>query len=540
MTLIMMLTDAYKLFHRRMYPANTVRVYSNNTFRSMKHYPGKNKKYGIVFGNQKLVIDLKDKFDEFFAMDWPVVAEFLKTQLDSFTGTDYEIEHIKYLHSLQYLPMVFKSLPEGTKCPVGVPNLTFYNTDEKCFWLTNFLETWLSNNGWQGHFSATMSNEYREILEHWAMKTTGSIENVPIQGHDFSMRGMGGSDVALASGMGHLTSFVGTDTVPAYLGMQYYYDSGINRWADLATQGWMNAIVGTSVPATEHSVQCAHWNEKAMTEAGHTDELEYLDYILAKFPTGIVSIVCDGFDFWTFITITLPKRKSVIMARDGKVVVRPDSGNPADIICGISGYNTYDAYYKMEYAQPTERGIADVNEYKGAVECLWDIFGGTTNDLGYKELDSHIGLIYGDSITLDLCNEICSKLTDKEFASTNWVAGIGSFTFRFATRDSMGGAYKATHIQLEEEIYHGAPTTPYTAIVGKNIFKDPKTGDGTKKSAKGLLRVYEDKVGTLVLQNEVSEEDERTGELKIIFQDGELYNQTNLFEIRNRITNREN
>lgn len=518
--LIPLLTDAYKLFHRQMYPNNTVLVYSNSTARSSRHYQGNNKDYSIVI-NQPLVKMLRDEWNEFFKADWNEVGPFIHDQLNSFTGSNYDVSHLKELHELGYLPIVIKSLPDGTKCPIGVPDMTFYNTKSEFFWLTNYLETWLSNNGWLTSNSATLANEYREIFEKWALKTTGNTNMVPIQGHDFSMRGMGGTDSSILSGIGHLTSFCGSDTIPAYLAAQYYYDTPVNNWSKLSETGdWMNNVVATSVPATEHSVQCAHYNGG--------DELEYLDHILKTFPTGIVSIVCDGFDFWKFITEILPQRKDEIMARDGKVVVRPDSGDPVDIICGED---------RGKAMLPIAKGNESPSD-KGAIECLWDIFGGTTNELGYKEIDSHIGLIYGDSINLERAENICSRLEQKGFASTNWVAGIGSYTYQFNTRDSLGRAFKATYVEFDvsNEVNNNLNTPTFQ---GKAIFKDPKTGDGTKKSAKGLLCVdimnEDSKELLLEVENEVSWQRESEGHLRDIFRDSKLYNQEDLFTVRSRI-----
>ena len=500
--LIMLMTDAYKLFHRQMYPKNTITVYSNGTPRSSAHYKGDNKGYVIVDGTQRLARILKDRFQEFFDLPEQEVIDFCKEQLSSFTGTDYDVNHILYLHRLQKLPLVLKSLPEGTKCPIKVPYMTFCNTDPECFWLTNYLESMISCEIWPMITNATIANEYREIFEKWSMKTVGNIDFVPFQGHDFSMRGMFGVEAARLSGLAHLTSFCGSDTVASYVDAQYYYDSGQNDFAN-------GHIVATSVPATEHSVQCAYFNP----EDGN--ELAYLDAILDEFPTGIVSIVCDGYDFWKFITEVAPQRKERIMAREGKVVFRPDSGNIVDIICGTES-------------------LADQldTEERGAIQVLYDIFGGTESSEGYKLLDEHVGLIYGDSVTLQIADEVCKKLADKGFASINWVAGIGSYTYQFNTRDSHGQAIKATYTQVQE---HGK-------IVGKEIFKDPATGDGMKKSAKGLLCVVYDeeelKKGKYVLklEDQVSWGDEKTNSLlQVILEDGELKNQTTLMEIRDRI-----
>lgn len=521
--LIVMLTDAYKLFHRQMYPKNTVTVYSNATPRSSKNYKGNNKDEVVVFGTQRLVRKLNDSFNEFFGLPEKEVIDFCKEQLSSYTGSDYDVNHILHLHRLQKLPLIVKALPEGTLCPIKIPYLTFYNTDEKCFWLTNYLETFISAEIWSLVTNATIANEYRTIFDFWANKTVGNCDFVKFQGHDFSMRGMLLTEGGRASGLAHLSSFCGSDTVPAYLDAQYYYDSGQNNWSTME-------IVATSVPATEHSIQCAYFNP----EDGN--ELAYLDAILDEFPTGIFSIVCDGYDFWKFITEVVPQRKERIMARDGKVVFRPDTGNPPDIICGniLGSYRTGIAGRNRTHWSPEE---------KGAIECLWDIFGGTITEKGYRLLDSHCGLIYGDSIQIQSAEEICKRLHDKGFASINWVAGIGSYTYMYNTRDSHGQAIKATFVEFQEEtgvlLLSMPPQTQYKKV-GKEIFKDPATGDGMKKSAKGLLQVKnvsKTSVPKYELVDQVSWEDEKCGELQIIFRNGELLNQTTLWEIRERLNN---
>ena len=106
---------------------------------------------------------------------------------------------------------------------------------------------------------------------------------------------------------------------------------------------------------------------------------------------------------------------------------------------------------------------------------MWDIFGGIENSKGFKELDSHIGAIYGDSITLERATQICERLKLKGFASTNVVLGIGSFTYQYNTRDTFGFAMKATYGEVDGN--------------GREIYKDPITDDGTKKSAKGLMKI---------------------------------------------------
>jgi nicotinamide phosphoribosyltransferase len=223
--------------------------------------------------------------------------------------------------------------------------------------------------------------------------------------------------------------------------------------------------------------------------------------IYEVYPKGIVSIVSDTWDLWKVLTEYLPSLKNEIVSRDGKVVIRPDSGDPVEIICGNPNA-------KKE------------NEKKGVIELLWETFGGTINTKGYKELDPHIGAIYGDSITITRASQICTRLKEKGFASTNLVLGIGSFTYQYNTRDTFGFAMKATYGEVNG--------------MGREIFKDPITDDGTKKSAKGLIKIELEK-GSYKLYDQVTWEQEQTGELKEIFRDGKLIVNQTLSEIRNRL-----
>jgi nicotinamide phosphoribosyltransferase len=250
-----------------------------------------------------------------------------------------------------------------------------------------------------------------------------------------------------------------------------------------------------------------------------TDELTGIRELLSKYPAGIFSMVSDTFDLWRMCTEYLPILKEEIMARDGKLVIRPDSGNPVDILCGKQ------IYIPQEY-ESEEEEIETKKELKspickGVVELLWDVFGGTINEQGYKVLDSHIGAIYGDSITIARADEICARLEAKGFASTNVVLGIGSFTYQYNTRDTFGFAMKATYVEVNDE--------------GREIFKDPITDDGIKKSAKGLLRVAKNEDGEITLFDQVNWYDESKGMLKTIYLNGQFENQTTLMEIRNRL-----
>jgi nicotinamide phosphoribosyltransferase len=466
------LTDFYKTDHRRQYPDNTEVVYSNLTPRGSR-IDGIDEV--VVFGVQYFCKEylIKQFNDNFFSQPVETVLSKYKRRLDNALGKGaVDVGHIRALHDLGYLPIEIKAMAEGSKCPMRVPLLTIKNTLPEFFWVTNFLETLLSTSLWGPITSATIANAYRVILDEYADKTSDMPEFVGWQGHDFSMRGMMGVEAACMSGAGHLLSFTGTDTVPAIDFLEEYYNADSDK-----------ELIGGSVPATEHSVMCV---------GGIEDEIgTFRRLITETYPSGIVSIVSDTWDFWKVMSEYLPELKDEIMARDGKVVIRPDSGDPVDIICGKG-------------SEP------------GAIESLWDTFGGTVNSKGYKQLDPHVGLIYGDSITLDRCKQICERLAKKGFASTNIVLGIGSYTYQYNTRDTFGFAVKATYAEVD-----GQPI---------NIWKDPKTDDGLKKSAKGLLCV--DNAKNLI--EEVSPEEAETGLLRTVFKDGEIA-ETTLADIRTRL-----
>lgn len=255
--------------------------------------------------------------------------------------------------------------------------------------------------------------------------------------------------------------------------------------------------------------------------------------LLNTYPTGILSIVSDTFDLWKVCTQYLPRLKEEILARDGKLVIRPDSGDPCDIVCGYNTLGDYDLHEKGVITNPSEPA------FKGVIELLWDVFGGTVNEQGYKVLDPHIGAIYGDSITLDRAEEICRRLESKGFASTNIVLGVGSFTYQFNTRDTFGFAMKATYVEVGEDQGSSDITgMPIKISVGREIFKSPITDDGTKKSATGLLRViWNEESGSPKLLDKQTWEEENSKDnlLETIYKDGEFVKITTLTEIRERI-----
>lgn len=809
----MLLADFYKVSHREQYPEGTQTVYSTWTPRASR-MDGVNDI--VVFGFQAFIKEyLIDYFnDNFFNRPLEdVIAEYVRYIKFTLGKSDVPTRHIEELHELGYLPISILALPEGTVAPLRVPVLTIENTNLRFFWVTNFLETLMSCQLWQMSTSATIALQYKKILTKYAEETNGDLSGVPFQGHDFSMRGMGGVENAMISGAGHLLSFVGTDSIPAIWYLEQYYNCNIekemvgtsipacydNRTEVLTEHGWkyfaklnaddkvaqyhndghidfvipsqyynmqycgkmihydsvgyhyvdclvtpnhrmvrkskasgliewfeaddkryhfrtgygskneiiISGIIGSgrkmtaseklkiafqadgsypshsedytgekfntypirfslkkdrkkdrliklckeagveytissyengyysfwikpteryvktfdwinlseiskewaddfiselkhwdghkggsntltytstvkenvdivhaicalsgrkgqyssnldqrldnnrqvlhcitilenkttveggnaikkdaeyegtihcvSVPTkllvvrrnnvvivsgnTEHSVMCAY---------GKGNEFEaYKHLITDVYPSGFASIVSDTWNLWDVLNKIIKPLKNEIMARDGRIVIRPDSGDPVLIICGNPDGETED-------------------ERKGVIEILWDTFGGTTTEMGYKQLDSHVGCIYGDAITIQRCEEICKRLKAKGFASTNMVFGIGSYTYNYVTRDTFGYALKSTYA-----VVNG---------VERLLFKDPITDDGTKKSQRGLVRVYKDDEGKLYYLDDFTVSSWVWEEifveadlLETIFRDGKITKEYTLAEIRERL-----
>ena len=478
----LVLTDFYKTDHRRQFPDGTTLVYSNFTPRGSR-LPGVDAV--VFFGLQYFLLEyLGRRFDEtFFRLPKDEAVGAYRRRLDHALGRGaVPLDHVEALHDLGYLPLRIKALPEGSRVPVQVPTHTIENTDPRFAWLTNFIETMMSCVVWGPCTSATIANRYRRTFERYARRTGAPAAFVPWQGHDFSFRGMFGVEAACLSGAGHLLSFQGTDTVPAIDFLERYYGADCER-----------ETIGGSVPATEHAVMCA---------GGRESELEtYRRLLVDVYPRGIVSIVSDTWDFFAVVARLLPALKKEILARDGKLVIRPDSGDPVKILVGDP---------EAPAASPERRGL---------VELLWDLFGGTATAAGYRALDPHVGAIYGDSITLERQEAILSGLAAKGFASSNVVLGIGSYTYQYVTRDTFGFAMKATFCTVDGE--------------DREIYKEPRT-DVKKRSHRGLIAVVRGPDGRLKAEFPVPRAVEASDAnlLRTVYENGRVVRRTTLAEMR--------
>lgn len=529
----MTLQDMYKSFHVFATKPGVEYNYSNLTPRHDKH--SNTELTGVVcVGAQYLVKEILIKLfnrDFFSRPKGEVIGEY-KYFIEGALFKNIDTSHIEALHDLGYLPLNIKTLPEGTLVPYGVPMITMQNTIPGFGWLVGALEDEFSAEIWPIATSATTALNYMINFE----KSKLNKDMLPFMGHDFSYRGLPGHVAAGMVGFGHLTSFYGSDTTPAALFAWKYY--GADPGGALA--GRPVAPTFASVNATEHSVMCSY---------GQGGEKESIDHIMTNVaPTGILSLVLDAWDFWKVVTEYLPELKAKIMSREGTLVIRPDSGDPVDIICGKRLFKQYifeakeDAlWHASNFAQDTYKydvyvledgsyvdirtgNVVPEHEVKGLIECLWDIFGGTIDEGGYRLLDSHIGAIYGDSITLTRQKQIIERLESKKFIPS-CVLGIGSYTYQYVTRDTHGFAMKSTAIKFKGD----NEWTP--------IFKQPKT-DSAKNSAKGLMLVksFNDNTMYEVVQD-VSIAEEQRGALETIFFNGKLVKETTLEAIRVNVRN---
>lgn len=515
--------DGYKPGHKRMLAPGTATLYGTWIPRSLKYAPpGVTKIFS--FGQQLTWAWLHDIYEEnFFNQPEACALKFAK-DMSLYLGLEYNGDHFVALHRLQYLPMKVKALPEGIETPPNIPHMTFINTVDGFAWLTLYLETIVSALAWKPATSGTIGLQYRRNAVEWVMKTDpDNAWLIDYLIHDFSARGLDPFSM-LASGLGHATSFRGSDSIICIPGARYYYGESEDE------------VCINSVNASEHSV--------STTKIFTVGERQMVIDWLKEFPVGILSIVADTFNIWELIGyLAEPEIKELILARDGKLVVRGDSGDPVDIICGVNSistpYKDYEEY--LTFCEKIDSDGKPVSEpaWKGVIELLWDIFGGITNNQGYKVLDKHIGAIYGDSITLDRQIQMYTRLEKKEFASTNIVLGVGSFTYQCNTRDTLGFAAKGSWFEIvekcQEDLFdQGGPSIGDTVRVAYDIYKNPITDDGHKRSLKGRLAVLVDGKGEYYVKQQCTQEEENISILQEIYVDGKFPNLTTLREIRER------
>jgi nicotinamide phosphoribosyltransferase len=473
---LLLCTDIYKLGHMEQYKPGTTKIWSYLTARKDDKIP-----FTVFFGLQyylKEYLSLpitQENADEFF--------QYREMVLGMPASKDVQ-DKIQNLVKLGYLPIEIKAVPEGEVMPCKQILMSITNTIDGFGWCVGFIES-LILKIWNTITVASYSRKIYLLCHKFSSETCDNPSHIPFQIHDFGYRGVSSEETAQLSGAAHLLNFLGTDTIPAIKFLKEYYNADIK------------SPIGLSVPASEHSVACSY---------GKEGELEFFRHMLEIYPTGIISMISDTFNLWNVLTNFVDELKETILNRDGKVVFRPDSGNPELIVCGNPN---------AELNSP---------EFKGALRLLDEKFGSTTNSKGYKVLNPKIGLIYGDGFYYERLERTFAKMREIGYASSNLVIGIGGLLLQQHNRDEQGFAIKAT----------------YSENCGNQmeLMKDPVT-DHKKKSLCGLIKLVrmDDGDGTRQYNtiDKVSWKEEEASYLSPVFKNGKLLREYSLKDIRTRL-----
>ena len=481
----MLLIDFYKAVHAEMLPKDITKSVSYFTPRMSRVNRWDNV---VMFGLQGFIQTyLVDYFnDEFFNKPFDEVISGYKRVMDATLGENaYKIEKIEKLHKLGYLPIEIVALPEGAIVPTHVPMFGITNTHKDFAWLPQSLESLISAESWHPMIAATVGYTYRQIVDYYYDLTCDDETSRAKALGAFDFRGEECTDSAIKAGAGWCLSFLNTATVPTipYLEKNYKCDC-------------TKEPVAFGSPITEHSVMCSNF-------AVDGDEITLLRRLLTEiYPNTSFSAVLDSYDYWNVIDNILPQLKPEILAHNGCMLMRGDSGDCVEVVTKT-------------------------------VFKLWEEFGGTTNSKGYKVLDPHVKAIYGDSITVQRCEQIYKILMENGFACSNVALGVGSFSFQCIeedgilkpfTRDTFSSCIKATYCEIDDKPFQ--------------IFKNPKDG-GFKKSQKGccvVVKGSDDKLiyvdGRTWEEAHVSGKDAKVNLLQPVFKDGQLIKEQSLAEIR--------
>lgn len=482
----LLLKDFYKAVHSEMLNSGMTKSVSYYTPRKSRvnRWPKV-----VNFGLQMFIKNwLIDEFNENFfnRPEDEVVAEY-KRVLDNAMGKDiYDINKVRKLHKLGYLPIEIISIPEGIEVPMRCPIFGITNTHDEFAWLPQALESLISAEVWYPMITATVGHTYRQIVDKYYDLTCD--DNIPHRRAlgNFDFRGDMGVDAALKAAAGWLMSFVNTATVPAIPFMEQMYNCDCTK-----------EEVGFGAVSTEHFVMCSNF-------AVDGDERTFLKKLLTElYPNTSFSCVCDSYDYWNVVENILPSLKDEIMAHNGCFLVRGDSGDCVDVVTKT-------------------------------VFKLWELFGGTVNTKGYKVLDPHVKALYGDSITVERAEKIYQILMDNGFAASNVSLGVGSFSMHCIEEDGMLKPFT-------RDTFSSCIKACDAIINGKEypIFKDPKTdretGDGFKKSQRGACRVFL-KDGELTYEDGLTyEESLKNNIMQPVFRDGKLLVDYTIKQVRNQL-----
>lgn len=452
-------SDFYKFTHHFMYDKNIKYIYSYLEAR------GGYSKDTVAFGLQMI---LKDHFEGVKVEQW-MVDDADDFMLDVFGTREYfnraGWQRIIDVHGGK-LPLEIKALPEGTVAGVSNALVTVVNTDPELPWLTNWAETVLLHV-WHPITVATTSYNFNLIGKRYAEICGETLS--PVFLNDFGYRGVENEVGAGRGGCAHLVCSIGTDTAEGVQYAKRYYDAKSEDGA-----------IGVSVAATEHSI---------MTSMGREGEYIVARNIIETAPkNAIVSIVIDSYDTMAMVDFLTIDMKNVILGRPGKVVLRPDSGDPAAMCFEV-------------------------------LNRIWKNVGGKVNENGYKVIDPHYGVIYGDGINIESVEKIMKTVVDYgKYAASNVVFGSGGGLLQACTRDTHKFAFKCA--------------ANYRNGQWEDVFKDPITDTG-KRSKRGRLAVVKD--GGVYKTIRLEELNGRTDELQTVFLNGDIVKKETFKDVRKRV-----
>jgi nicotinamide phosphoribosyltransferase len=458
-----LLTDSYKASHHVQYPPGTTKVYSYLSSRGGKFHE-------LVFHGLQYILmhyfagESRIKPSDIIDAKSLYKSHFGRPDLFNADG----FRHIAQDHSGR-LPLSIKAVPEGTVIATHNVLMTIENTCPQCYWLTNYLETLLMQV-WFPITVATQSREIKRVIAKYLQKN-GDINGLPFKLHDFGFRGVSSVESAAIGGTAHLVNFMGTDTVAAIGHARRYYAA---------------EMPGYSVPASEHST---------ITSWEH--EVDAFRNMLEKYPDGLMACVSDSYNIFKACTeLWGGALKDAVLARNGILVIRPDSGNPVQVILEV-------------------------------LKRLGEAFGVSYNAQGYKLLHPKVRIIQGDGVNLDSITEILRQMDQRDWSADNIAFGMGGALLQKLDRDTQKMAIKCSYV---EGIGEREPHMSITPTWRRDVFKDPVTDPG-KHSMKGRLKLVKKVDG---FHTEMEGISDSRDELIEVFRDGDLKAFDRFDEIRER------
>lgn len=455
----LLLSDSYKMSHFRQYPPGTEHVYSY--FESRGSDPAFGFTEAVFFGLQPLLDALAGTY--FTASDIDAAERLCRLHFANNCSFNREgWQHILDVHGGR-LPVRIRAAPEGTVVPLHNCLMTVENTDPRCYWLTNWLETQLVQV-WYPTTVATQSREMKKMLLK-ALRHSGDPATVDFRLHDFGFRGASSVETAALGAAAHLVSFAGTDTLPALT---------------LVAQAYGEECAGSSIPASEHST---------ITSWGEAHELDAMRNMLEQYPKGTVACVSDSFDifracadYWGGVL------KDQVLGREGTLVIRPDSGDPAKVVCRV-------------------------------LEILGEKFPVSLNAKGFRVLDAHVRVIQGDAIDFHSLGKILEAVMRHGYSADNLVFGAGGGLLQKVNRDTLKFAFKCSSVVVKGR--------------RRDVFKRPVT-DANKKSKSGRFKLVCEAPDGLATYRTVPEVAPGDDVLQTVFEDGEVVVRTAFADVRRR------